>query len=118
MGLSFWVLTALEQSDSFVYVCKEQGVFCQTAIESAQNDHTAVVHSILKNKQAHIQKIRALFNSIGDDETGIITFAMFEEKINSPAVKAYFEVLGLDVWDAPRPCQKGLLGGGSCKVCF
>jgi len=76
------------------------GVFCQTAIESAQNDHTAVVHSILKNKQAHIQKIRALFNSIGDDETGIITFAMFEEKINSPAVKAYFEVLGLDVWDA------------------
>ncbi|CAE7948182.1 SCN8A, partial [Symbiodinium sp. KB8] len=76
------------------------GVFCQTAIESAQNDHTAVVHSILKNKQAHVEKIRALFNSIGDDQTGIITFAMFEEKINSPAVKAYFEVLGLDVWDA------------------
>ncbi|CAE7426688.1 CACNA1G [Symbiodinium natans] len=76
------------------------GVFCQTAIESAQNDHAAVVHSILKNKQAHIKKIRALFSCLGDDQTGIITFAMFEEKINSPAVKAYFEVLGLDVWDA------------------
>mmetsp|Transcript_12991 Transcript_12991/g.30901 ORF Transcript_12991/g.30901 Transcript_12991/m.30901 type:complete len:636 (+) Transcript_12991:61-1968(+) len=76
------------------------GVFCQTAIESAQNDQTAVVHSILKNKQAHIDKIRNLFTAIGDDKTGVITFAMFEEQINSPAVKAYFEVLGLDVWDA------------------
>ncbi|CAE7426722.1 Cacna1h [Symbiodinium natans] len=75
------------------------GVFCQSAIESAQNDHTAVVHSILKNKKAHVDKIKALFSKLGDDKTGAITFAMFEEKINSPAVQAYFEVLGLDVWD-------------------
>lgn len=26
---------------------------------------------------------------------------MFEEKINSAAVKEYFATLGLDVWDAP-----------------
>jgi len=76
------------------------GVFCQSAIESAQNDHTAVVHSILKNKQAHVEKIKALFNELGDEKSAAITFAMFEEKINSPAVQAYFEVLGLDVSDA------------------
>eukprot|EP00439_Symbiodinium_sp_Y106_P012854 s1224_g1.t2 len=76
------------------------GVFCQSAIESAQNDHTAVVHSILKNKKAHVDKIKALFSQLGDEKTGAITFAMFEEKIHSPAVQAYFEVLGLDVWDA------------------
>lgn len=76
------------------------GVFCQSAIESAQNDHTAVVHSILKNKKAHVDKIKALFSQLGDEKTGAISFAMFEEKIHSPAVQAYFEVLGLDVWDA------------------
>ncbi|CAE7426706.1 CACNA1G [Symbiodinium natans] len=75
-------------------------VFCQSAMESAQNDHAAMVHSVLKNKQAHISRIRQLFSKIGDEKTQTITFARFEEKINSPAVRAYFEVLGLDVWDA------------------
>lgn len=75
------------------------GVFCQSAIESAQNDHTAVVQSILADKQAHLQKIRDLFGKLGDQD-GVITYTMFEEKINSPAVREYFESLGLDVWDA------------------
>ncbi|CAJ1457537.1 unnamed protein product [Effrenium voratum] len=75
------------------------GVFCQSAIESAQNDHHAVVQSVLKNKEMHVNKLRNLFSEIGD-ATGIITFAEFERKINSPAVQAYFEVLGLDVSDA------------------
>jgi len=75
-------------------------VFCQSAMESAQNDHAAMVHSVLKNQKAHITKIKQLFSKIGDEHTGTITFARFEEKITSPAVRAYFEVLGLDVWDA------------------
>eukprot|EP00435_Cladocopium_sp_Y103_P021893 s1939_g5.t1 len=75
-------------------------VFCQTAVESAQNDHASMVHSVLKNKQAHLDKLRHLFNILGDDTTGIITFKMLEDKMNSPEVRAYFEVLGLDVWDA------------------
>ena len=71
----------------------------RSAIESAQNDHTAVVQSILADKQAHLQKIRDLFGKLGDQD-GVITYTMFEEKINSPAVREYFESLGLDV---PRP---------------
>lgn len=35
-------------------------VFCQSAIDSAQSDHDAVLQSILANKQAHIEKIRYL----------------------------------------------------------
>lgn len=27
-------------------------VFCQAAVESAQNDHAAMVHAVLKNKKA------------------------------------------------------------------
>lgn len=76
------------------------GVFCQSAIESAQNDHATMVQSILKNKEAHIAKIHGLFSQLGTENTGVITFANFNEKINTPQVRAYFELLGLDVWDA------------------
>ncbi|CAE7883826.1 CACNA1F, partial [Symbiodinium microadriaticum] len=76
-------------------------VFCQKAMDNAQNDHVAVVQSMLANKEAHLKRMSALFSQLGaDEEGGVITFAMFEEKINSPAVKAYFETLGLDIWDA------------------
>eukprot|EP00434_Breviolum_minutum_P011077 symbB.v1.2.009774.t1/scaffold630.1/size178988/3 len=75
-------------------------VFCQTAVESAQNDHASMVHSVLKHKQAHLDKLRQLFQTLGDEATGVITFKMLEEKMNTPEVRAYFEVLGLDVWDA------------------
>ncbi|OLQ09302.1 Voltage-dependent T-type calcium channel subunit alpha-1H [Symbiodinium microadriaticum] len=74
------------------------GVFCQSAIESAQNDHATMVQSILKNKEAHIAKIHGLFSQLGTENTGVITFANFTEKINTPQVRAYFELLGLDVW--------------------
>ncbi|CAJ1331610.1 unnamed protein product [Effrenium voratum] len=74
-------------------------VFCQTAVESAQSDHAAMVHSVLKNKKAHCDKIRRLFHTIGDKDAGVITFKVLEEKLLQPNVRAYFEVLGLDVWD-------------------
>jgi len=84
----------------YVFYIVVTGVFCQSAIESAQNDHTTVVHSILKNKEMHVNKLRKLFSNLGDGSSEAITFAIFEEKISSPDVQAYFEVLGLDVDDA------------------
>ncbi|CAL1159234.1 unnamed protein product [Cladocopium goreaui] len=76
------------------------GVFCQSAIESAQNDHATAVQSMIANKEAHLTKVRALFNQLGTDERSVITYRQFEEKINSDEVREYFETLGLDVWDA------------------
>lgn len=76
------------------------GVFCQSAIESAQNDHATAVQSMIANKEAHLTKVRALFNQLGTDEKSVITYRQFEGKINSDEVREYFETLGLDVWDA------------------
>jgi len=76
------------------------GVFCQSAIESAQNDHATAIQSMIANKEAHLTKVRALFNQLGTDERSVITFRQFEDKINSDEVREYFETLGLDVWDA------------------
>lgn len=82
------------------------GVFCQSAIESAQQDHAAVVQSMLENKEAHLSKMRAVFSEIRENSPSnaegdeAITFAMLEGKINSPTVQQLLETLGLDVWDA------------------
>ncbi|CAK9004452.1 Ankyrin-1 [Durusdinium trenchii] len=74
-------------------------VFCQSAIEAASNDHATAVQKMVDNKEVHLQKLRALFSELGDESTGAITFGVFEEKMRSPAVRNYFETLGLDVWD-------------------
>ena len=97
-----------EQVLSLAFEPCSAGVFCQSAIDSAQNDHANVVQSMLANKEAmmgfptgqcdmflvapkephgqepfsreaHIEKIRALFSQLGADKTGVITYAMFEE---------------------------------------
>ena len=52
------------------------------------------MQSILANKKAHVERIQALFSQFDDRETGVITFAMLEEKIDSPDVREYFEILG------------------------
>jgi len=92
------------------------GVFCQSAIESAQNDHATAVQAMMANKEMHLHKIRTLFSQLGD-ETGVITFDQFEAKINSAEVREYFETLGLDVWDAWgffKMLDKD--GGGSVEI--
>ncbi|CAJ1385656.1 unnamed protein product, partial [Effrenium voratum] len=76
------------------------GVFCQSAIDSAQSDHDAVLQSILANKQAHIEKIRYLFNEIDAEDTGVITYQMFQNKVGTKEVQTYFESIDLDIWDA------------------
>ena len=41
------------------------GVFCQSAIESAQNDHLTVAQSLIDNREAHIERLRTLFEELG-----------------------------------------------------
>lgn len=99
---SVWVMVLLFYV-SFTYFAVLNvvtGVFCQSAIDSAQNDHANIVHAMLANKEAHIEKISSLFSQLGAEKTGVITYAMFEEGMNTPAICEYFETLGLDVWDA------------------
>lgn len=88
---------------AFTYFCVLNvvtAVFCQSAIESAQNDQITMMQAMLMNKEKHLRKIQQLFEQLGSDDSGVITLKIFEENIHSPDVRAYFETLGLDVWDA------------------
>ena len=69
-----------------------------------------------RNKQAHVDKIYSLFSKLGAERTGVITFAMFEEKIHSPAVREYFDILGLDVWDVTQTRMGEALFAGTVTL--
>ena len=53
-------------------------------------------------QEAHLTKIKTLFSKFGgqtnEADTDFITFPMFEEKINTPEVRDYFESLRLVAW--------------------
>ena len=75
------IVGCVESSQSTFQVT---GVFCQSAIDSAQNDHATVVQSILANKQMHVNKIRNLFTRFDQQETGVITFAPLAQILDAP----------------------------------
>ena len=77
-------------------------VFCQNAIESAQNDQTTMVHTMISNKKAILAKLKSLFYELGSDgaQQGELTIATFEQKMEDPEVHDFLESLGLNVWDA------------------
>merc|ERR1719502_40271 len=54
------------------------GVFCQSAIESANNDQDAMLQSFLANKALYTERFKQLFKSIDTDDSGVITREEFE----------------------------------------
>lgn len=76
------------------------GVFCQSAIESAQSDHDMRMSAIMANKDLHIQKVKSLFKDLDGDESGFISLVELEQNIDKPSVQAYFEAIELEVEDA------------------
>jgi len=76
------------------------GVFCQSAIESAQGDHDMIMQNIIQNKEAHIRKVKSLFTNLDADDSGYISLVELEENMHKKSVRTYFEALELDVADA------------------
>mmetsp|Transcript_3781 Transcript_3781/g.8679 ORF Transcript_3781/g.8679 Transcript_3781/m.8679 type:complete len:393 (+) Transcript_3781:1-1179(+) len=76
------------------------GVFCQSAIESAQRDQDMMMQSIIANRHYHATKMKGLFQDIDSDQSGFITLQELESRMEDEAVKAYFTSLELDVHDA------------------
>jgi len=76
------------------------GVFCQSAIESAQSDHEMIMQNIIANKEAHVRKVKSLFTNLDADESGYISLKELEQNMHKRSVTTYFEALELDVHDA------------------
>lgn len=75
------------------------GVFCQSAIESANHDYEVVAQSQLANMEMYARKLQELFSSIDRDSSGDITIDEFEQHLGDKDVQAYFNALELDASD-------------------
>jgi len=76
------------------------GVFCQSAIESAQQDKDLVTMHLMANKKTLRDGITRLFGDIDSDCSGCITLNEFESYLSHEKAQAYFEALEIDPSDA------------------
>lgn len=76
------------------------GVFCQSAIETAQQNEDLVIQTQIANKKVYVDRIKRLFKDMDIDQSGDITIREFEKHLGSDSVQAYFASLDLDTSDA------------------
>jgi len=76
------------------------GVFCQSAIQSANADYENSIRQKLTEKTKFLRQIRILFLDIDVSMEGTITYHEFQKHLDDERVGAYFEALGLDPTDA------------------
>jgi hypothetical protein len=79
------------------------GVFCQSALESAQRDRELMVQSLLMNKRVYVESINSQFKAMFDmfnNEGEGLTLDVFEQHLQEQTVREYFALLELDTSDA------------------
>lgn len=85
------------------------GVFCHSAIASAEQDHEIMVQSMVNEQERIRQAFADLFHLMDKDGSGTITIKEFEKGFHVETTKALFEALGLkaeDAWTLFRSLDK------------
>lgn len=75
------------------------GVFCQSAIKSAQLDTELLLHNMMAERDEHLKRIKDLFARLDNDGSGSLTLGELEDHLEDPAVQAYFASLDLSITD-------------------
>lgn len=76
------------------------GVFCSSAIETAQHNPELVAHSLISNREQYVSNLRWLFEKVDDDASGFITINELETLLTDDMTRAYFKAMELDANDA------------------
>lgn len=76
------------------------GVFCQSAIESAQMDKEMVTMHMMANKKFYMQALVQLFSDIDTDHSGQITIAEFEAYLDKEKCRLFLDALDINTQDA------------------
>merc|ERR1711920_599474 len=76
------------------------GVFCQSAIENAQNDKDVATLASITNHDEMRQKLHDLFNEMDEDSSGLLTLDVLETTLLQRNSQAYLQSLGIDVTSA------------------
>jgi len=76
------------------------GVFCNSAIKAAENDHELAVQASVQMRKELKDQVVQLFDTIDERGLGQLTISEFERHFDNDAVKAFFEVLKIGAVDA------------------
>jgi hypothetical protein len=75
------------------------GVFCQNAIEGAQQDLELTIESQLKEKQIYADRLKMLFEEMNESSSDLsegLTAAEIDFQLAKPKVQSWFKALDVD----------------------
>jgi len=76
------------------------GIFVETAMQSNKDDREVCINDELEEKKSYLKSMRVVFNEIKNEDSDVISFTEFEDKLQDERIMAYFSALKLDVSDA------------------
>lgn len=95
----WWLFVTYVGFTVFAVLNVMTGVFCQSAIQSAQHDHELFLQNMLAERDDHLKRIKNLFARLDKDGSGSLTLSELEDHLEDPAVQAYFASLELSITD-------------------
>ena len=72
-------------------------LFLKDTLDAAQSDADLAVVERKERRNQYVAKLRALFTTIDNRNTGMITEKQLKQVLDHPNIHAYLETLGLDV---------------------
>lgn len=92
----FYVLIAV-----FAVMNVVTGVFCNTAIESANSDRDIRAIEQLNKQTTLVKSLKELFQEIDHDNSNMVSIDEFRTAVNTPKMSSFLESMGIstqDVW--------------------
>jgi len=77
------------------------GVFCNTAIESANSDRDIRAIEQLNKQTTLVKSLKELFQEIDHDNSNMVSIDEFRTAVNTPKMSSFLESMGIstqDVW--------------------
>lgn len=75
------------------------GVFCNTAIESAQSDKDIAIMKQMRKHDAQVQALRHIFKEIDHDKSMHVTLAELKEALSAKKLSSFMESMGISTQD-------------------
>uniref|UniRef100_A0A7S0FU66 EF-hand domain-containing protein n=1 Tax=Pyrodinium bahamense TaxID=73915 RepID=A0A7S0FU66_9DINO len=95
-----WIFTAYVAFTYFAVMNVMTGVFCNSAIESAQRNPDVIAQNLISNRQVYVQNLEKLFTKVDEDANVLITFDEFEKVLTNPENRAFLTALEIEATDA------------------
>lgn len=76
------------------------GVFCHSAIQSANRDHELAMQAIWQDKERYAKTLQGIFEKMDADNNGSVNIKEFQNHFDDHEVRGLFSALELDASDA------------------